>query len=71
MWALLVDQTVKAHRGSASRTKKVTARLRISRSASNSRTWRRSRPLGRRQPIITLTPISLRLLGSTTATTPG
>ena len=39
---LLVDQPVQAHRRSVSRAKKVTARFRISRSCSSSRTCRRS-----------------------------
>src|SRR5581483_1454201 len=40
--ALFVDQPVERHRRSVSRAKKVTARFKISRSCSSSRTWRRS-----------------------------
>ena len=41
--SLFIDQPVQAHRRSVSRAKKVTARFKISRSCSSSRTWRRSR----------------------------
>ena len=51
--ALLVDQAVHhAQRGSVSRTKKVTARFKISRSLSSSRTYRRRRRSSSRSLVV-------------------